>query len=417
MAYVNVVSSMPNFQSPQHSASADGNLVTIPAIEMDLTIEQMKCLTEEIKAFLANYGEAYSPQPTMTCFGGGKFSAVPHSQLSPVQCEKWRRAGQTESAAHEGQAVHTIAYVDDGSPAGTLYSTSSGYLNSWRCGGKSVKAKKGKADQPLILDGMQKNTGYHIYSLCYLPLGKLLVGAGLEIASQSPALLSISGDPLNNYLGPKDVRAPPTIAMKVDSLHAIPPLAGCVAASGNGSATIFDMGRGDFSIQKTSWVAHQDFVTCLRAAPPQLHLLTGSQCGDIHYWDLRAASLSPAAALRYHTRAVTDLQPNTAQHALYSSSADGSVLQWDLRRTQTPVAMFVPDLSSAVALRLHPQNPTLLAVATLTGLYCLDLQANTLAAVSPLEERTAYPAVDWNPYTGALYACKLDGTLEAWLPT
>lgn len=55
-------------------------------------------------------------------------------QLSPVQCEKWRRAGQTESAAHEGQAVHTIAYVDDGSPAGTLYSTSSGYLNSWRCG-------------------------------------------------------------------------------------------------------------------------------------------------------------------------------------------------------------------------------------------------------------------------------------------
>eukprot|EP00668_Euglena_longa_P034746 GGOE01044608.1.p1 GENE.GGOE01044608.1~~GGOE01044608.1.p1 ORF type:complete len:436 (+),score=121.98 GGOE01044608.1:112-1308(+) len=392
----------------------DSNLITIPALELDLTIEQMKCLTKEIKAFLRSYDTTSPPKPPMTCFGGGQFSAVSHNQLSPVQSSKWRRVGQTDRAAHEGQAVHTIMYVDDGNPVGTLYSTSSGYLNSWRCGGKGSKPKKGKVDSQLTLDGMQKNTGYHIYSLCYMPLGKLLVGAGLEIASQSPALLSISADPVNNYLGPKDVRAPPTIAMKVDSLHSIPALAGCVAASGNGSVTIFDVGRGDFSIQKTSWVAHQDFVTCLRAAPPQPHLLSGSQCGDIHYWDLRAASLSPAAVLRYHTRTVTDLQPSTAQQVLYSASADGSLLQWDLRRTQTPVAMFIPDLVSVLSLQLHPQNPSLLALSTLKGLYCLDLQDNSLTSVSSMEEKVAYPAVEWNTQNGLLYACKLDGELEAW---
>lgn len=48
--------------------------------------------------------------------------------------------------------------------------------------------------------------GYHIFSLCYVPPGKLLIGAGIESATQSPALLAISGDPLN---GPRPGPQPP----------------------------------------------------------------------------------------------------------------------------------------------------------------------------------------------------------------
>ena len=87
-------------------------------------------------------------------------------------------------------------------------------------------------------------TGYRIFSLCHVPEAKLLIGAGVETSSQTPALLSISADHSSNYLGPKDVRAPGAVSMKVESLHTLQSLSTCVATSVNGSITVFDVAKG-----------------------------------------------------------------------------------------------------------------------------------------------------------------------------
>ena len=86
-------------------------------------------------------------------------------------------------------------------------------------------------------------------------------------------------------------------------------------------------------MQKTTWTAHTKFLTCLRAATDQVQLLSGSQTGEICFWDMRTPPSNATIELLYHTRLVTDLQLQNS-HTLYSSSADGSVLHWDLRSTK-----------------------------------------------------------------------------------
>jgi len=76
--------------------------------------------------------------------------------------------------------------------------------------------------------------------------------------------------------------------------------------------------------------------------------------------------------------------------------------------------MFIPDMKSVLALKISPLRPHHLAISTLRGLHCMDLNDHSIMTVSAVEQKITYPAIEWNTHNGLLYACKLNGEVETW---
>ncbi|KAI8467135.1 MAG: quinon protein alcohol dehydrogenase-like superfamily [Monoraphidium minutum] len=137
-----------------------------------------------------------------------------------------------------------------------------------------------------------------------------------------------------------------------------------------------------------TWREHQDLVSCVSPVPGQPHIfVSGSRDQCIKLWDTRmehsAGALVAAAAggsAAAHNHMVTCIDAAASEPLLVSSSLEGVVSAWDLRRmggqpVTQPVMSVQVDGNAVlkVALSDSPYQ-RLAAIATTLGVYALDLQ-------------------------------------------
>eukprot|EP01004_Peranema_trichophorum_P004015 NODE_2968_length_1450_cov_48.972118_g2573_i0.p1 GENE.NODE_2968_length_1450_cov_48.972118_g2573_i0~~NODE_2968_length_1450_cov_48.972118_g2573_i0.p1 ORF type:complete len:464 (+),score=69.06 NODE_2968_length_1450_cov_48.972118_g2573_i0:58-1392(+) len=321
---------------------------------------------------------------------------------------KWKRLYQSETQVHQGFPVQAVVYNSDNSN-GSVYSTSSGCMNCWKCGALKSKNKKSKVDLVQITH-FHKNTGYRLLSMSSLPGNEIMVAAGYQSNTKTPALLSISMQRGDSFMHPKEVTAPPAQPLKVKSLHGVDSTEYSVAATMNNCVSVFDLSQGNFSQPKTSWT-QREFLSSLQPSTTTHQIFCGSKSGEICGWDPRCSPQSNTS-MKYKQRIISDL--DCYEFSLFSGSTDGSILHWDLRKPAIPLSLIIPDSHSILCLKLSPQKPNWLGISTITGLYCLDTEDMSISEISPETEKTGYSTLDWNSANGILYACTMNGALECW---
>lgn len=115
---------------------------------------------------------------------------------------------------------------------------------------------------------------------------------------------------------------------------------------------------------KASWAASSTEPICLlRSNPYAAAMYSGACDGAVLLWDLKAPPRQASLKFLQHSRAVTAAEMLN-EHSLLTSSADSTILQWDIRNSEQPVRSTVPDGKSVLHLRVSPLN-NLLAFATL----------------------------------------------------
>eukprot|EP01006_Ploeotia_vitrea_P031676 TRINITY_DN63989_c0_g1_i1.p1 TRINITY_DN63989_c0_g1~~TRINITY_DN63989_c0_g1_i1.p1 ORF type:complete len:780 (-),score=112.26 TRINITY_DN63989_c0_g1_i1:126-2432(-) len=420
----------PNLAQQQQQQKKPSKVITLPEngpIEFNLSKADAKELLARMQALIQPQGAEKKGTDGILSpsVGGGKFAPVQQDEVKHLVLGKFKRVFKTDGTAHNGETVHSFVHVKDSvSPLGVLYSTAPGCLNCWNCGhgkphGSKSKKKQAPVEPHLALSTSHKDLSLHLYCICHLGDPEVLVGVGKQEKTGQAVLASFSADQSDdnpNFLQPKAIVNMALPSWRAVSLQAVSDqYSGCVATSTNNTVMVYDLKRApDFSNLAMNWVAHEDFVCCIRAAPMlRTPLLTGSLSGDVHSWDLRQPTRNPALKLYYHSRLVTDIQA-VEPTVLYTCSADTSVLQWDLRNVSVPVNMFVPDMKCVLCVRHSPTASNFMAVSTLKGLYCLDVHTHELLGISPEADKITYPYLEWNTVNGVLYCCKLNGELEVW---
>jgi WD40 repeat protein len=205
------------------------------------------------------------------------------------------------------------------------------------------------------------------------------------------------------------------------------PLKNSIACAVQGSIIIFDITQS-LATPKATWVAHEDFISLLKRNPFGISILSGSNSGAIHFWDLKnKPSGTPSIKFLKHTRAITGAEM-LSDNNLLSSSADSFVMLWDIRNPTTPLRTFSPDDKSVLNIRLNPTK-TNVAVATLKvriskfydlkiiiikGLYTLSVQDYELMSLSPPERKVIFPDMCWDISSGRLYAGNMEGQIAVY---
>jgi WD40 repeat protein len=127
---------------------------------------------------------------------------------------------------------------------------------------------------------------------------------------------------------------------------------------------------------KASWAASSTEPICLlRRNPYAVSMYSGACDGAVLLWDLKAPPRQASLKFLQHSRAVTAAEMLN-EHSLLTSSADSTIIQWDIRNSEQPVRTTVPDGKSILHLRVSPL-PNLLAFATLK-VTCCSLHACTV---------------------------------------
>lgn len=145
------------------------------------------------------------------------------------------------------------------------------------------------------------------------------------------------------------------------------PLKNSIACALQRDIVIYDITYANNSIStipKATWNGHDDAIVCLlRKNTFGISLLSASWNGSIHFWDLKNKPSVPAIKFLKHTRAVTGLEMIN-EFTMISSSADATILVWDLRNAANPVRSIIPDGKSILNLKANTASSTV-AIATL----------------------------------------------------
>jgi WD40 repeat protein len=87
---------------------------------------------------------------------------------------------------------------------------------------------------------------------------------------------------------------------------------------------------------------------------------------------------------------------------MMTSSSDGYLNIWDVRRPPAPLHTTTPDRSPILAVRNLPGTNTF-AVSTTKGLYLFDGVTNSISRVGTVQ-LAGFPSLQWDLNTGTLYA-------------
>ncbi|WIA13470.1 hypothetical protein OEZ85_007049 [Tetradesmus obliquus] len=309
--------------------------------------------------------------------------------------------------------------------AGWLVSGSQGTLNLW-------ETNRGTdATEMALLCMHSQAVDVACSKLVLEPATKFLFGA----AAHSSKGECISVHSLDAELGLLALRyqfAPPPgrpatsqrLMQQVVSVHGMTPgLRSSIVASYGERLLVFEAKAGvrAHSVLHDAtfhFVAHPgSVVTCLHrsAIEGSCSLVSGAANGAVHLWDLKVPPQNNAPALRMlrHSQPVTGLCL-VSDDRLASSSMDGSVLLWDLRRPGSPLHTATAPGGVAV-LRIAP-GPwgDILAVASQAGLHCLELFdfGAPMADITPGPLARPFSDIVFNSVTHDLYAGSSNGSVQ-----
>lgn len=354
------------------------------------------------------------------------------STAASAAASRWQHCFSTEPEDHDKKPVTALAYAQSlpGLPggdghAGWLVSGSQGTLNLW-------ETNRGTdATEMALLCMHSQAVDVACSKLVLEPATKFLFGA----AAHSSKGECISVHSLDAELGLLALRyqfAPPPgrpatsqrLMQQVVSVHGMTPgLRSSIVASYGERLLVFEAKAGvrAHSVLHDAtfhFVAHPgSVVTCLHrsAIEGSCSLVSGAANGAVHLWDLKVPPQNNAPALRMlrHSQPVTGLCL-VSDDRLASSSMDGSVLLWDLRRPGSPLHTATAPGGVAV-LRIAP-GPwgDILAVASQAGLHCLELFdfGAPMADITPGPLARPFSDIVFNSVTHDLYAGSSNGSVQ-----
>jgi len=142
-------------------------------------------------------------------------------------------------------------------------------------------------------------------------------------------------------------------------------------------------------------------------------LFTGATDGSVAIWNLTDR---PGAKVRdlkceKHVSALQLVSDTT----LITSSMDGKVLLWDMRRPAAPFRTVIPDGSPALQLDVSPAADCM-AVATAKGVYSVDLLdgGGTVTPISQTPLARPPLALSWNWSTNEVYVAGHNGAITVY---
>ncbi|PRP87251.1 hypothetical protein PROFUN_01513 [Planoprotostelium fungivorum] len=187
---------------------------------------------------------------------------------------------------------------------------------------------------------------------------------------------------------------------------------------------VYDTSSGSFNklTPLISYEEHDDIITCLTEHPilPGLFLSASKDC-SIKLWDSRLSSSASSfgvpnstGKIIAHDKMVTCI--DTHEFSMVSVSLDSTVAVWDIRKLDRPaVKRSTVDNTGILKVAIGPTN-TKVVVASLGGLYVLDLLTGVKTAALRGNEMAAvrYHDLRWSADKSVLWAGGEDKSVDVY---
>jgi len=341
---------------------------------------------------------------------------------APAPALQWRPCWRTSAEEHNHRSVQSAWYAAElqGLPggdghAGWLVSGSEGLLNLWECsasGGRdgepSLQLMHSQVvdHQPTSMDADHKTQLLLSASggaQCRVSLHALNPEAGFLAPRRVVAL--------NNHMHAGASASPRVASLSSGGSH----LSSHFAASLGAYLHIYDIGASASHSPLVAWKADNADVTVLHKSHHAAALFSGSAKGTIHLWDLHQKPSKPVTTWTL-PRKVTSLEMVT-EHLLLSSSEDGQLVMWDVRKGGTPrkpVSRF--QLNNGSPVRKCCVSPLRDSVAVVTPKELLCVQLVSSSSFKPVASivsgQQVFVDVLWNTATGEIVATGDDGSVS-----
>ncbi|KAF5828477.1 WD40-repeat-containing domain protein [Dunaliella salina] len=350
-----------------------------------------------------------------------------------VRQPPWEAVWTTDPADHNNDPVHALAYCPtiSGLPggdghAGWLISSSRHTLNLW----EATPGGGAKSGEPSIMMMHSQLTDFLSTHLAVEESLSTMFAVSLDTkaASECVSVHSLSADtgilpykyrivpPTDggvagaNWAGAPGKPAPKQRGLhRVASLHPLGRYLRNHIVAAHGPRVL---------MYEREWKAleggPQAAVTALQANALSGGLLfTGATDGSVAIWNLTDR---PGAKVRdlkceKHVSALQLVSDTT----LVTSSMDGKVLLWDMRRPAAPFRTVIPDGSPALQLDVSPAADCM-AVATAKGVYSIDLLdgGGTVTPISQTPLARPPLALSWNWSTNEVYVAGHNGAITVY---
>lgn len=310
-------------------------------------------------------------------------------------------------------AIQRIVYAaqmpgldHDGATSGWLLSVAQHTMHLWKCTAPSAAADGGggaaasyvpvELRHTRVVDERILSTDV-AESSRYLIAGTGSAGGKSQVSGMT--LYSIVGESFLEPRGRILTQLDPAHVLSLDQLRGA--VATSVCCSQKTHIYIFDI-RGPSGAPKASWKAHETDVTHLRRNVALGCVASGAWRGEVAFWDMRKPPTKPSSVFVKHQRTVTGIELS-GQSFMMTSSTDGYLNVWDVRRPQAPLHTTTPDRSPVLCVR-NLANTYTFAVSTVKGLYVFDGQTNSIARVATTLPQPGFSSLQWDLNTGNLYA-------------
>lgn len=353
---------------------------------------------------------------------------APAPAALPAAASGWYECWSTDPADHDHMPVTGIVYSQSlpGLPggeghAGWAISGSKGLLQLWEC------SRSGGRGEPALMMMHSQATEHSMESLVVDLDTKMLLAACADFrGGEWAAFHSLDPDTLLAQRGRvpmphrPESRLPGRNCNCVVSLNNFggPLTAHCAASYGGGVAiwgTAAAQNPASPQAPRAVWKAHDALITAIHAGDFGLNLYSGAADGSVHLWHMKAKPSAPSAIFHQSGRIAGIFQVNDQE--VVTAAADGALMVWDIRNPGEPLKFAtMPDGSPISHLAVSPVGDAA-AVATPTGIYCVDLldpgcHVGPVSVVGGL--RAAVSALTWNAATGEIIVGGADGCVRVW---
>ncbi|KAK3261413.1 hypothetical protein CYMTET_29676, partial [Cymbomonas tetramitiformis] len=294
----------------------------------------------------------------------------------------------TPSEEHNQEVVECLHYAtalqglpDGDGHAGWLVTCSKSLINLWECNGS-----KGAGAEPTLQLMHTQMTDHQARGAaeCLVPAvvpelqmhnfdmdSKGAVLLGVVVHGTEYAIVVHSLDATSLFAPKHEVRLGdmPLVSHQPPQVVSLRTLGGglknCFVVSYQGFLRIYNMPGGNSKKSlRAEWKAHSKDITCLHLSAFTCSLISGSEDGAIHIWNLKDGPPSSPSQAFQHSGAVTGMQ-QLSKLVLLTCSYDGRLALWDaaLGGKDGPLQTITPNESPIIGFSLSPFQD-LLAITT-----------------------------------------------------
>lgn len=323
-------------------------------------------------------------------------------------------------------AVQSMAYcaeipglpvLEEGS--GWLVSTSPKLLNLW-----GTNRRGGVGDEPCLQLLHSQEVAYNSIDLAAAPSLSTMFIAMVDDSGAHSCVSMHSLSP-EAMLAPKGQYAIPhtessstlrtAFSHRVVSLYNLgkPLEMGFAVAYGKRIAI---WGRSNPDKQKepplADFVAHGQSVSALCLSTSKPVLFSGSSGGEVALWSLQGPPSKPLQIIKHHKKLISGVE-QVEQHMIVTSSLEGNATVWDLRLTERPLKVIVPDGSGIHKASVSPIGDCVM-LGTAQNMYTMNLVDLNAEVLPVLKKPTKdpYSNIVWNRQTLEVYATSSDGAIS-----